>query len=373
MKNDMIENFLDKRLITSHNTRQNYRTHIKNYFQLIGEDMNTYFSNGHDMEKYENDLNKVYMVHEKKGKPYLSRRAYFSCIKQFMIANNKNLAGLDFWNILKARTKGAEPESDECILNKQDIKEILSHGNTLSRAMFLTLTSSGRRIGEILAITPNDINFTVRPTTISIKKGLVGKEITQTTKTKQRTITFISDEAKESLQAWMKERDTYLQHAMNKSNFHKKNPNDDRVFPMGYDNALYIWKKLIQREGIDNKFKGKDPKTRRDLCHPHILRKFHHSYLGDSTLADYLEGHSTMMTRAYQKKKQEDLAQDYLNLMHNVTIFENTSKTIEELRKNDKDKDELIKSMQQEMHLMKLTLQGLENRLEIEKIKNGKK
>ncbi|MCJ7570621.1 MAG: hypothetical protein MUO82_01925, partial [Candidatus Thermoplasmatota archaeon] len=73
MKNDLIETFLNKRLITSPNTRASYRASIESYFKLIGEDINTYFNNGHNLEKYEDDLNKVYMIHEKNGKPYLSR------------------------------------------------------------------------------------------------------------------------------------------------------------------------------------------------------------------------------------------------------------------------------------------------------------
>jgi len=372
MKNNLIETFLDKRLITSPNTRKNYRVSIENYFKLIGEDINTYFNNGNTLEKYENDLNKVYMIHEKNGKPYQSRRVYFSGIKQFMITYDKRLRDLEFWEILKNRVKGSEPVSDECILNKQDIKEILSHGNTLSRALFLTLTSSGRRIGEILAITPEDIDLTRTPATINIKKGVVGKHIAYTTKTKQKTITFISEEAKEALIAWLKERDTYLKHAINRSHIHKKNPDDNRIFPMGYDNALYIWKKLIIKGGIDSKFAGKDKKTKRIICHPHILRKYHNGYLGDSNLANFLEGHSTQMTRAYDKMTIEDRGAKYLACMENVTFFSNTPdltethKEIEQLKNDNEKLKELYEKMQMKMDI-------LETKYELEKQKNGKK
>ena len=88
MKNDLIEKFLDKRRITSPNTRKSYRLSIENYFKLIDEDMNTYFNNGHTLEKYEDDLNKVYMIHERNKKPYLSRKVYFSGVKQYMTSNS---------------------------------------------------------------------------------------------------------------------------------------------------------------------------------------------------------------------------------------------------------------------------------------------
>ena len=140
-----IEGFLDKRLITSKNTRRNYTLNIQTYFKTLNKDIETYFDNGCTPEEYETDLRNVYSILYKKGRPDLSIRTFFNSVKQYMITNNKELRDLEFWDTLKARTRGAEPASDEAILNQKDIKTILSHGNALSRALFLMLASSGRR------------------------------------------------------------------------------------------------------------------------------------------------------------------------------------------------------------------------------------
>ena len=340
MDKNIIETFLDKRLVTNYNSRKSYRINLNKYFSVIKKDMNTYFNETKPLEEYEDDLNKVYMQQEENNKPFLSRKNYFSIIKLFMKHYDKRTADMEFWGILRGKTKGAEPESDEDILNKETIKKIISHGNTCSRALFLMLASSGRRIGEILALYPEDIDTSTTPATLNVKKTYdISKpdKVHLTTKTKQKTLCFISEEAKEAYLTWMKERDTYLKNAVYRTRKHtNKNPDDKRVFPMGYDNALVMWTNLLvkaeyaERKEVTIKGKkkkkivtGKDENTRRLLKHPHALRKYFISYLGDYPLADYLAGHYTTMTKAYNKMTIEDRGAAYTKLMMNVTFFSN--------------------------------------------------
>jgi len=361
MQNDMIETFLNKRLLTAPRTRKNYRVSIQNYFKFLTENMETYFNNEKQLEKYEDDLLRVYMTLEKNNKPLISRRALFSAVKQFMIFHDKRLKDLDFWDTLKMRMKGAEPATQDLVMNPSDIKQILSHGNTCTRALFLILYSSGRRIGEILALTPKDIDTTKDPATVRITKGLVGKE-TKSTKTKTTTICFISNEAKDAYLAWMKERDQYLKNAVKKSRFYKKDPKDSRVFPMSYDNALYMWGTMIEKGGSDNKFIGKDEKTKRSICHPHILRRVFRSYFGDSDLAEYLMGHATPLTKAYRQMKPEDMAERYLTLMPNISIFE-TPPNLSGINERLKEKDDEIAKMKAEIVEMRLTMLELKDKI----------
>lgn len=342
-ENDAIERFLNKRLITKDSTRRTYRTCIETYFNIIGEDENNYFQKKKKPDDYETDLNKAYLYYlNEKKKGYMAIRTYFSSVRQFMVSNDKKLKELEFWDILKARTQGAEPESEETILNAAKIKEILVHGDTCAKALFLMLASSGRRIGEILALTADDVDISTTPATIKVTKGLVGKEIT-TTKTKQTTTCFISEEAKEAYKAWLKEREAYLQRACKISKY-DKDPNDPRVFPMSYDNSKTKWETLLTRSGVGQK---RDTKTGRLLAHPHALRKFFRSYLGDADLAEYLMGHSTLLTRAYRQMTLEDLGAKYLKYMPNVTIFETTSKDIVDLNKKLAEQEKKIKDLEE--------------------------
>ncbi len=361
-KSDSITKFLDKKMIDAPHTRNSYTYTIQTYFKLLNKDMNTYFKEIPEDKKerekilseYDNDLRKIYKIQKEKGRPELSMRTFFNPVKQYMITNEKQLEELEFWDTLKAHVRGAEPENDEAILNASDIKTILSHGNACSRALFLMLTSSGRRISEILALTPNDVHVDEIPSWVNIRKGLNR----ESTKTKQKTSRcFISNEASDAYKTWMKERDNYLELIFKKYP-DKINRNDPRVFPMSYHNSLTIWTnllmkaKLIETENIKDKWTGRikrKPKKahayERLLQHPHCLRKFYRSYLGDADLAEFLMGHGTMLTKTYRQMKPEDLAKKYLAVMHNVTIFEvppDLTGINEELKK----KDEQIQSME---------------------------
>jgi len=373
-KTDSIEKFLDKRLIKSNSTRRNYRMNIQTYFKHLDKSIDTYFKSGYSLEKIDNDLRKVYRLEQEKGRPELSMRTFFNSIKQFMVTNDKKLKDLEFWDILKARTKGADPASDEAILNASDIKEILMHGNACTRAMFLMLASSGRRISEILALLPEDVHPDDNVPWINIKKSLKS----ETTKSRQKTAhCFISFEAAEAYKAWMKERDEYINVKNKRAMSSNKKDIDSRVFPMSYGNALIMWGNLLMRANrvefnrVRSKWTGKQikkikrkEKGQRLLEHPHCLRKFYRSYLGDSDLAEYLMGHSTMLTRSYRKMKPEDLAEKYLAVMQNVTIFETKPDLTEHTEKitklesdNEKLKDELAEI---KAELLQLRVEKLE-------------
>lgn len=388
---DIIETFLDDKLIKSKNTRRNYRMNIQTYFKNLNKDIDPYVIDTKTWkrydedkqeeleEQYNSDLRKVYHIQYEQGRPDLSMRTFFNSIKQFMVSNNRYLKDLEFWDTLKNTTKGAEPASDEAILNANDLKTILSHGNALSRAIFLMLASSGRRISEILAITPDDVDITVTPTTLNIKKSTTSK----TTKTKMKTICYISNEANDAYKAWMKERDFYLKTKRCKY----KNEKDPRVFPMTYSNALLIWKTLLMKaelvdiEHYKNKWTGrmsrrvkKKNKGDRLLQHPHCLRKFFRSYLGNADFAEYLMGHSTVLTRAYRQMKPEDKAVKYQNLMQNVTIFE-TVPDLSDIHAELREKDTEIKDLKQQMRdvqmeLLEMKLTQVQNLQKKEKEKN---
>lgn len=376
MEKDIIETFLDKRLITAPATRESYRINIQKYFQHINKDINTYFNKGYTADDYEKDLQTLYLHLEKMGKPALSTRTFFNAIKQLMISQNKDLRDLPFWEILKLRTRGAEPESDEAKMNAQDIRTILSHADTKARAMFLIMASSGRRISEILALNLDDVNLDTTPATINIKKGITRKR----TKTGQKTLCFISNEARESLIAWLKERDAYIEKCCKKAprqlNRQNKNPDDPRVFPMSIDNANHMWVNLLMKSGVveSEKFVSKsDGKTRnrvkrkhkgeRVLMNPHSLRKFFRSYLGDADLSEYLMGHATFLTKTYRQMKHEDLGDKYLRCMPNVTIFENTP-DLSGINESLKQKDDELKKIKAELMDKRLETLEMDKRIQ---------
>lgn len=351
MKNDLKDQFFTKRLITSTNTKRSYSSSIDKFFSLIGKDIDTYFKN--TPESIENDLNKAYLLLEKSNVPLLTRKTQLNAVKQFLCTHNKKLKELDFWEILKNRLKGASPISDEDVPNAQDIKTVLSHGNTKGRAIFLMMASCGCRIGELLALYPSDIDTTATPTKIRITKTYDSHskiKIKNTTKTNSDRVCFISKEATEAYLEWMKEREQYLKTAVKKTrNHYAKDKDDKRVFPMSDENARVIWATMIQKSGM---YKTDDT-TNRLTLHPHCLRKFFRSYLGNADLAEHLMGHKTGMDKFYRNKKKEDLADDYLKVMENVTIFE-TPADVSGLHDRIDQKEKEFKELDQKYNSIKI-------------------
>lgn len=352
MAEKLIDDFFNKKLITSSNTKRSYRGNIRKFFRIIEKNMDTYFKNK-TLNDYEKDLNKVYMFLEKEETPLLTRKTFFNTIKQLLCTMDKECKKLDFWEILKTRLRGASPISIEHVPNAKDIKTVLSHGNALSRAMYLMMACTGMRIGELLALYPEDIKTDIDPTMILIKRSYDRKKpgnVKNLTKTKKSRICFITPETKDAYVSWMKERDAYLDQAVRKSK-HTKSANDKRIFPMSDENAREIWANLVRKSGLYQK----DTETGRLTLHPHCLRKFMRSYFGHADLAEHFIGHATGMDKYYRNMKKEDLAEKYIEFMHNVTIFGGTSdsKRINGLQEQLNEKDKEIDELRHQMETMR--------------------
>ena len=139
---DKIDQFFEKQLLTVYSTKKIYRINIQNYFKRIDKNIDTYLQNN-TYEQIENDIRKLYLKFVTEKKPPLSIRTFFNSVKQYLISNDKKIRDLEIWDTLKYSLKGSEAAGDDFVPNQKDIKTVLSHGNTLSRSMFLMLASSG--------------------------------------------------------------------------------------------------------------------------------------------------------------------------------------------------------------------------------------
>jgi integrase len=83
-----------------------------------------------------------------------------------------------------------------------ELRRILSHMDVKGKSLFLVLASSGMRIGEALRLKVEDVDLTSDPPKINIRG--------EYTKTGNPRIAFISFEARESLEEWLKNREGEL-------------------------------------------------------------------------------------------------------------------------------------------------------------------
>jgi integrase len=302
---------------SSKSTIAAYRWSIKDYLEKCGfkgeveEIAEAYFKQNRN---YEEDITKYFT--SIKGKPPKTVGLCLSAIRIFLLENGVELPA-KFWRKLRGRRKGSRPLMLDKVPNNADLRRILTHTDTKGKALFLVLASSGMRIGETLKLKLSDIELDKDPAKINIRG--------EYTKTGNPRIAFISSEAKEAIQEWLKVRDKYLEAAVAKSTKYEKAKNDDRLFPFEDNTAYSIWRNAIEKAGFNQKHTYNDTIERYSV-HPHVLRKFFRTQAGKQIPADVVEaliGHEGYLTEVYRKYSEEDLVEFYKKCEPTLLIFGN--------------------------------------------------
>jgi integrase len=277
-----------------------------------------------------------------RSRPPLSVRTYFSGLMGFLQYNEVELKPAHLLQVKAALPKGHIARTHETELTKEILQSLFAQTTVYSRALYLTLLSSGGRIGEILSLKIDDIDLTKDPTEIEIRG--------EYTKTGQRRLAFISQEAAQATKEWLKVRDTYLKrrqlrelHALGdkwETNT-KIEQYKDRIFPFTYRNAITMWRRMINKAGLGRIYndsgeliedKNLDKTTMRSKIHPHMLRKYFRTYLaavhveGVNSLdaVEVLMGHEGYLTKSYRRVPESILRSFYKGAEHAVTINTNT-------------------------------------------------
>lgn len=350
----------------SKSTVRAYRAALKKFFQVIygvEEFKLEEYAEKYLKEKrnFENDV-QTYMIALKEAPPK-TRRLYLTAVKIFLLENGIELSQL-FWRRLRGRIKGSGAISEEKVPNKDQLRSLFMHLPVHGKALFLTLLSSGMRIGEALKLKVSDVDLTQQPATVYIRA--------EYTKTGEKRIAFISSEAAEAIREWLKVRGEYLEAATGKSHIYGKKAEDDRLFPFSSVNARVMWRNALNKTGNG----AIDPKTRRLMMRPHVLRKFFRAMLGRQSvdMTEALMGHSGYLTEVYRKypDPEKTLADFYRQNEHLLLIFADTSNIIKkqsELEQQNKQLQQILNGLVAENMELKNRLQKTEEKLaEIERL-----
>jgi len=301
---------------TSKSTVSSYKAALKRFFQAVfGEPTGNldaaaekYFSEPRDHAA----CVEAFMV-ALKGAPPKTRRAYLSAVKTFLLENGVELPQR-FWRRLRGRIKGSRAVSEEKVPTREELRSIMQHLPLHGRALYLTLLSSGMRIGEALQLKIQDVELDKAPAVVHIRG--------EYTKTGNPRIAFISEEAKQTLKEWLRVRGRYLKAAAGKSHFYGKNVEDDRLFPFTAMNARAVWINALEKTGNGKR----DPRTGRLVMRPHVLRKFFRATLGRYSvdLTEALMGHEGYLTEVYRKFADplRELGDFYREHMHELCVFD---------------------------------------------------
>jgi integrase len=332
-----VKGFLDN--YNASQTKRNFETSIRQYFESV-YGKNTTENLEQAVEKYFSEKRNVAQDMMKflkslKGLAPLTVKLKVSNVKIFLLENDVELPQ-KFWKKLSRMIKGSRALTLDRIPTSKELKQILSHVPIQGKALFLTLESSGMRIGELLKSNIDDLYLKEEPARIQLRG--------EVTKTGNSRHTFLSREAKEALVEWLKVRDDYLAAAVGKSRIYPKNSDDSRIFPFDPSTAYSIWKNALHKA----KLNGKDKSTGREKIHPHTLRKFFKTRLGavgiPVDVVEALMGHEGYLTEVYRRYTVEDLQKFYLQGESALLVF-TEAQEVTKLRQEMKQENEQLKSL----------------------------
>jgi integrase len=285
-----------------------------------------------------------------------------SSIKLYVTSIRSYLAYCDIDVISsKFKRKVKMPKSyreDEEPLDVNDIRKILLNcSNRRLKTYLLLLASGGMRALEALAIRLCDIDFSVHPTKIHIRKEF--------TKTRTARDIYISDEATYYLKQWIdwKYRDK------GKNGQSKIRSNSDLVISIyntkGVANprTIYIktlteFQKLLTIVGMDER-KEEGIQERRKIT-LHSFRRFVKTVISDQTNQDYSEWFLGHNKSPYYTKKEPERREiyatkcmKYLTFLDYATL-ETTGKNIEaRLLEKDNEMQAMKARHEQDMNAMR--------------------
>lgn len=252
------------------------------------------------------------------SRPPLSARQTFTFAKEFFNHYDLELPAKNMKFIRNKLPKG-NSRTIEKDMDTETVRIILQHLDVKGRALVLVLASSGMRINEALTVNLDDIDFKPKPAIITIRG--------ENSKTGDNRITFLSSEATQAVNEWLKVRSEYIRTSATRNNGLVKSgrgnlktgEDDGRLFPFSDQNASALWDNALTKAGL----LSRDKTTNRKQLHYHQLRKFFISQLSliiSKEIAEMLAGHSGYLTGSYRRYTKKQLSEEYLKGQHLLTI-----------------------------------------------------
>jgi len=253
--------------------------------------------------------------------PPKSAQFWLAVVREFLKVNEVTITDEQWKDVKKRRPKGRLARTREGIFSRELIQKILPYMPVQTKAVFLTMLSSGMRIGETVRLVMADIFLDEEPARIEIPGHI--------TKSGDPRTVFISREAAAAVRAWLDVRDKWLKSSVNRNNgllkYHGKEhlkkviEDDNRIFPVHDSTIQESFTRALEKAGVDEL----DPKTHRRRIHLHMCRKFFRTRLAQVIGVDAVEllmGHNGYLSDAYVRYTVEELRQLYVQGEAAVTV-----------------------------------------------------
>jgi len=314
------------KLETKGTTTRNYGSFIRDYFVKLNIiNINNYIKdprlieNNKEKIQYLDKIEKDIKIFNKEiqNKSGTNRKAQLSAIRNLLEFNKIEL-GNHFWKSTRKNGNKTGTQTDYKTLDKEQLKKVLSRADTEYKAFFLTQMTSASRIDSILKLDLNQLNLNTTPPEIRLysEDEKNGKPITK----------FISTEAKEYLEKYLKIRKNILKERLKKVKYFIRNEKDykkieqeynNRVFPNSYSNVERIWNDLLDKEQLYTL----DPKTNKPIYGTHSLIRYFEDNIGKRELKLYLRNKLSKSEELYIYRTRKKLDNEYLEYEKNLHIF----------------------------------------------------
>jgi integrase len=346
--NQQVNTFLDSMGRNSKNTQKIYATGLRYFDRFLNEnDLTTkaiisLLTDG-NVNVYELlDRFVSYLSKQKIAVP--SIKLYMATVRSYLEFNDVSISSSKF----KRRVKMPKfyPDAEQP-LDISDIRELLQFcNNTRLKCYLLVLVSSGLRTIEAAALRLQDVDFTVSPTRITVRK--------EYSKTRRGRQVYISDEATNHLQKLLQYRKNKLRP-------------EDLVFSIkeGIRIPRTIYNKMLMQFEKLQKTADKDQRkenSRRRKITLHSFRRTCFSIINDqvgSEYANWFLGHNHSVYWTHKEVERRNIyfkkCMPYLTIL-DYTKLDARSKNIEIALK---EKDKAIQLLTRQMTEMQQTHQEM--------------
>ncbi len=207
-------------------------------------------------------------------------------------------------------------------LKQEEILKILEASKPHRKSLYLSLASSGMRIGEAVQLRKKDLDFTHERVMIKIPASI--------TKTKTGRTTFISAEAHEMLKSRLKKITPDELIWGTTTRFRSARSSEEEAF-----------RRMIIKIGLDDKYETTT--TRKITLHSFRSYFYTRAARHDDNFAHGIMGHTTYMA-TYGRLEDEDKLKIYLKIEPDLLIFDQSKKDVE-IKNLKHQKSELLEKV----------------------------
>ncbi|KXA97504.1 hypothetical protein AKJ39_03245 [candidate division MSBL1 archaeon SCGC-AAA259J03] len=298
------------REFSSEETRKKYDLALESFAEeVIDGNLGSYLEELREsdsgLERLWDDMKKYY--ERMSGYAPKTRNARLGTVKVFFQDHDLEIPQ-SWWKKFRRRKmdKNRPITQDRAGKKKEWRKIIVNIDSPLGKALYLTLLSTGCRIGAMLSVKRDDVDWDSDPVRITLKPEYTKEGIGD------RTV-FLTSEAEEYVR-------NYLDWRKGKKKANGIDLDCDRLFPITRSTAARILHNAIDKSDLDI---GRDEETEIHEIHTHSTRKFFRSKCGlDDALTHALLGHKGYLDRSYLRVDPDRAAEEFKEIEDNLTILE---------------------------------------------------